>query len=428
MPSAERAPDVLVVGGGAVGVATALEVARRGARTVLLEAGDAVAAGCSYGNAGLVCPSHAAPLATPQAVRDGLRWMFNSRSPFYLRPRPAIVPWLTRFLRAATPGRAARSTELLYRFSLESLLLHREYAASGIATGYRQDGVLDVYETERAFAAGRTAVAQRAGRRLPAEVLSIQDARRLVPALDPSLAGAVLFPSEGHCDGHQFVRAVADAAAEAGAEIRVRTPVDRLRRNGDRHVAVEADGRTIVPGTVVMAAGAWSPRLAREAGLPIPLEPAKGYHIDLEPGPSDPAVPVFMIESKVIATPLEGRLRLAGTLELTGMDTNIDERRVEAVRVAGERNLTGLDGRRVSEVWSGLRPCPPDGLPIVGRTERAGNVVFATGHGMTGLSMAPITGRVVAQLLSGDEPTVDPAPFSPDRFRDWRPAGNGAAR
>jgi D-amino-acid dehydrogenase len=428
MPSAERTPDVLIVGGGAIGVATALEVARRGARTVLLEAGDAVASGCSYGNAGLVCPSHAAPLATPQAVRDGLRWMFDSRSPFYLRPRPAVLPWLTRFLRAATPGRAARSKEVLHALSVASLELHREYAATGIETTYRQHGVLDVYETERAFASARSAVARNGADRLPAEVKTIEQARELVPSLAPSLAGAVLFPAEGHCDGHRFVRAVAGAAAGAGADIRVAAPVDRLRRDGDRVVAVCADGETIVPGTVVMAAGAWTPRLCREIGLNVPVEPAKGYHIDLEPDPSDAQVPVFMIESKVIATPLEGRLRLAGTLELAGMDTAIVPRRVEAVRMAGERNLQGLAGRRVDEVWSGLRPCPPDGLPIIGRTERAANLVLATGHGMTGLSMAPITGRLVAELIAGEPPSVDPAPFRPDRFRDWLPARNGAAR
>lgn len=427
MPSVERAPDVLVVGGGAIGVATALEVARRGASTLLLESGDAVAAGCSYGNAGLVCPSHAAPLATPQAVRDGLRWMFDSRSPFYLRPRPALVPWLARFLRAATPGRVARSTRVLRALSLASLRLHREYAASGIATGYREDGILDVYETERAFEAGQAAVGRRGPDGLPAEVMSIEQARQVVPALAPSLAGGVFYPSEGHCDGQQFVRAAADAARDAGAEIRVATPVERLRRDGDR-VLVGANGRTIVAGTLVLAAGAWTPRLAREVGVPIPMEPAKGYHVDLEAAPPDPPVPVFMMESKVIATPLDGRLRLAGTLELAGLDTTIVARRVDAVRMAGERNLSGLGGRRVTETWSGLRPCPPDGVPIVGRTERAANLVLATGHGMTGLSMAPITGRLVAELLAGDEPSVDPAPMSPDRFRDWWPAPRGAAR
>lgn len=416
MTRGERTPDALVIGGGAIGAAAALELSRRGAATVLVEAGDDVAAGCSYGNSGLVCPSHAAPLATPQAVRDGLRWMFDRTSPFYLRPRPAVLPWLARFLRSATPGRVARSTDILSELSVASLRLHREYADSGIPTSFQGRGILDVYEDEAAFERACRGLAARRADGLPADAMSLAEARRLVPSLGDAVAGGIFFSAEGHCDGREFVAAVARAAADAGATIRVRTPVEALQRQDGRIASVRAGGDAYAPGTVVLAAGAWSARLARAAGVRIPLEAGKGYHIDLEAAPSDPAVPVFMHGARVIATPLDGRLRLAGTLELAGLDARVDGARVHAVRAAAERHLRHLDGRVTTEVWAGLRPCPPDGLPIVGPSSRVANLVLATGHAMMGLAMAPITGRLVAEVIAEGTPSLDLAPLSPDRF------------
>jgi D-amino-acid dehydrogenase len=150
--------------------------------------------------------------------------------------------------------------------------------------------------------------------------------------------------------------------------------------------------------------------------VPLPVEGGKGYHVDLEPGPGDPRIPLWFQETRVIATPLRGRLRLAGTLELAGLDLSVDPRRVNAVLRAGRRGVTGLDGRTVVEVWRGLRPCSPDGVPIVGRSQRVENLILATGHGMMGLTLAPITARLVGEIVSGEPPSVDLEPLSPDRF------------
>lgn len=412
------APDVLVIGAGAIGASITLELALQGASTVLLESGPHVAAGCSAGTAGLVCPSHSAPLANPQAVRDGLRWMFNSTSPFYLRPRLSVLPWLLRFLVSATPARAARSTEILLDLTTSSLRLHQEYVEAGIPTGYETHGILDVFERQETFEAAKAKLSSPARRLtgLPGQVMSTEEARELVPSLTPAIVGGILFPEEGHCDGRQFVEAVAGASATAGADIRVGQPVTQITREGDRITAVHAGNESFAPGTVVLAAGAWSRGLAHQVGLRIPLEAGKGYHIDLEAMPNDPRVPVFMSEARVIATPLEGRLRLSGTLELSGLDTSINAKRASAVRSSVERILRNVDGRASVETWSGLRPCAPDGLPIVGRSKLISNLVLATGHAMMGLAMAPITGRLVSQLLADKETSLDLAPLNPDRF------------
>jgi len=418
------APDVLVVGGGAVGVASAYELARRGVPTVLLERGSDVAAGCSYGNAGLICPSHAGPLANPTAVRSGIRWMFNRTSPFYLRPRPAVLPWLARFTLASTARRAHAGTQILRPLSIASLELHSQYFEAGIDTGFRRLGIINAYDTERRFEAAKREAASHADD-FPFQVLGEAEARDLEPALN-HVAGAVYYPTEAHCDGRRFVVEVGRAASAAGARIRTGVSVTRIRCRAGRIEAVETTEGTLHPGMVVIAAGVWSRGFARQVGVPMPLEGGKGYHIDFTPGDRDPRIPLYLQETRVIVTPLEGALRLAGTLELSGLDLSIDELRVAALRRAAETRVRGLEGRPVAEIWSGLRPCAADGMPIIGRSSRRENLVIATGHGMMGLALSPITAQMVGQLVTGERPVHDIAALSPDRFRIARRWGSQA--
>ncbi len=411
--------DVVVVGGGAVGVSCALELARGGARVTLLERGPALASGCSAGNAGLICPSHSTPLANPASLRNGLRWMLRRDSPFFLKPRPAALPWLARFVSAARADRAERGARLIRALSVPSLELHAELAQR-LDTGFTRRGVLNVYATADSFAAG-VREAERSG--LPFRALPGEEATAAEPAL-AAAAGAVHYPEEAHCDPLRFVQAVGRAAAEAGADVRTGVEVRRLRRL-DGRVAVETAEGDWRPQTVVLAAGVWTRPLAAQVGVFCPLEGGKGYHLDLEAAAGDPAIPCWLQEPWAIATPLPGRLRLAGTLELAGLDLSIDPLRVEAIRRGATRGLRGIDGRRVIEVWAGLRPCTPDGLPVIGSPEELPGLVLATGHAMKGLSLAPITAVLVAALVRGEEPAFDLAPFSPDRFRPWLPLYRG---
>jgi D-amino-acid dehydrogenase len=404
----------VVIGGGAVGVTCALQLARRGRNVVLLERGPELASGCSAGNAGLICPSHSTPLANPAAVRNGLRWLFRKDSPFSIKPRPAAVPWLARFLLAAR--RAAGGERAIRALSAASLELHRELA-SEIGTGLERRGVLNAYTTDDTFAAGRRE-AERSGFRFDA--LDRESALRLEPALGSRTVGAIYFPDEAHCDPLHFVQAVGAAAAAAGVDIRTGAEVTRLRRMNGR-VAVDTPEGELRPGAVVLAAGAWSGRLARSAGVFVPLEGGKGYHVDLATGEGDPYIPTWLQEAWAIATPLPGRVRLAGTLELAGLDLTIDRVRAEAVRAGGARGLPGLEGRQVLEVWAGLRPCTPDGLPVIGRPPGVEGLVLATGHAMKGLALAPITARLVAELVTGESRSHDLAPVRPDRFRALLP-------
>jgi D-amino-acid dehydrogenase len=345
--------------------------------------------------------------------------MLRRDTPFYIRPRVAIVPWLARFAAASTPARADAGMRLIRSLSLASLELHAAFAAAGIDTGFMRQGVLNVYETEAGLASGRREAELHAGAGVRSEHVDSDRARALEPALVGPLAGAVLYPDEAHCDPERFVSAVGQAAAQAGARIRLGVEVLGLRRDGPRAIAVDTTVGAIGAGTVVVAAGAWTPAVVRELGIFVPVEGGKGYHVDFEAEEDDPKVPVFLREAHVIATPLPGRLRIAGTLELSGLDLDVDRVRLETILRASRRVLR-IEGRRVVGVWRGLRPCAPDGLPIIGRPPGHDTVVLATGHAMMGLTLAPVTARVVAETIAGEKPLHDISALRPDRFRRLR--------
>ena len=410
-------PDVLVVGGGAIGVSCAFELASRGASVTLLERGGELGWGCSAGNAGLIAVSHATPLANPAALRDGLRWMWKADSPFYLRPRPAVMPWLARFVAASTPERARASALVIRRLSSASMALHAELDRAGIDTGFARRGSLNVFSTEGQFEAGRHEAAESARNGVEARLLHGAEVAELEPAVQSSPAGAVFYPGDAHCEPLRFVQSVGRAAIGAGAQVRTRVEVLGVRRRAGRAESLVTTAGELAASTVVLATGAWTPSLAKGLGLYLPVEGGKGYHIDLESNSADPKLPVWLQGDRVIATPLAGRLRLAGTLELSGLDLRVNGRRVDAIRSAAARGLYGLDGRRAVEVWRGLRPCSPDGVPIIGAAESIPGLVIATGHGMLGLTLAPITGRLVAEIVACEQPSHDLAPLRPERFQ-----------
>jgi D-amino-acid dehydrogenase len=434
-------PDVVVVGGGAIGVTAAYELAQRGARVTLLEREASLGAGCSSGNAGLISPSHSAPLATP----DTLRSLLRPDGPLGFRPALDSLPWLARFALACRADRAEHSRRILGELTAASLELHAELAALG--TSFERRGIVAVYSGEAAFVRARReaeppvsdtsqrqeareqalstparaseppAVSETSQRHLrdrtaPARVLGGTQAAEVEPALRSGLAGAVLHPAEGHVNPARYVDAVGAAAASAGAELRTGVEVRALRRwHGG--LALDTVNGELRPQTVVLAAGVWASGLARGLGLRLPLTGGKGYHVDLEAGPGDPVRPLLVPETRTAITPLDGRLRLTGTLEIAGLDASLRPSRVELVRRAAEV-LRDVGERRTLDVWAGLRPCTPDGLPTIGLA--APGVVVATGHAMKGIALAPVTARLVAELAAGETPSHDLAPFDHGRF------------
>ncbi len=396
-------PDVVVVGAGIVGACAAYELARAGAQVTVLERGGGWGEECSWGNAGLLVPSHARPIAAPENLRAGLRWMVRRDSPFGMRPRPSLAPWLVRYARASTAARAAAGEALQRELSVEGLRRFDELAAEGIDGGYRRTGLLTVHSAEHHAV---EEAESDTGRALGARLLTAAEARELEPALTGPLCAAVLFPDEAQCDPIRLVADVAGAAQRAGAEFRAGVDV--------RDVVPEPGGVRVGDlhaGHAVIAAGVWSGALAASLGAGLPLVAGKGYAVDYAPAAL--RMPLYLYDARCVANPMSARLRLTGGLVLGSTDQRGDPRRVEAIRRVA---ATALGVTTPSREWSGLRPCTPDGLPVIGAHPRADRVILATGHGMLGVTLGPLTGRLVAGLVAGtaDHPALPR--LSADRF------------
>jgi D-amino-acid dehydrogenase len=408
----------LVLGGGVVGVSAAYYLARAGWQVSVLDKDD-VCAGSSYGNAGLLVPSHAIPLAAPGALWTGLTWMLDPASPFYVKPRldPALLAWLWRFGAACTAAHVRRAGPVLKALSEASLQLYDELARlDGLEFGYRRDGLLKVFRTAAGWRDGRAEARRLEALGIAVTALDGDAARALEPSLRPDVAGALFFEGDAHLTPDRFVRGLARVAGTLDAQMLPRTEVLGFVTAGRRIRGVETTRGDFEADEVVLATGAWSPGLLAALRLRLPIQAAKGYSVTCRRPAGAPRRPLLLGEARVAVTPMGETLRLAGTLELAGLDLSIDRRRVEAVRQSAGRYLALGEEPIVTEVWRGLRPCTPDGLPALGRPRRLDNLIVATGHAMLGVSLGPITGRLVAQLACGQAPALDLTPLDPDRF------------
>ena len=407
-----RTTDIAVVGAGAIGASAALQLALAGREVLLLDRG-AVGQGASAGTACLVTPSHAERLANPEALKEGIRFLTDPAGPLAIRPRVKLLPWLARFTAASVRhGVSHAGTDVLRRASIESVELHRDWAAAH-QTGLVEHGVLNVWSTEAGDEHRRRWAAEHRAAGIEVQLLDAGEVRELEPLARGVRYGS-LYPGDAHVDSLAFVQAVARAAETAGA--RVLTGVDALRlvpmASG---VRLDTTAGPIQATQVVVAAGVWSSKLARDVGVLLPLWPAKGYHVEYAGVPA-PQRPIFLGESRVVATPLKGRVRLAGTLEFGTDPDAVDYRRVDAITRAGAEWLDGLAGATPTAVWRGPRPVTPDGMPMVGRAPDNERVIIAAGHAMLGITMAPITAQWVEQLARGEDLAGLEA-LAPGRFR-----------
>ena len=345
------------MGGGPVGVCCALELARgRAPRRCSWSGRPEVCPPVSgaHANCGLLVPSDATPLAAPGVLGQGLKWMLDSSSPFYIAPRPspALARWLWLFRAACSAERAQAAAPVLRALHVESARLHDELAADhGERWHFHHGGELQVFETAAGLAAAAEEVEHARALGARADEVTAEEARRLFPSLQCELAGAFLFPEDGHLDPMRFTRAVAGLAADAGATVVTGAEVLRLEPAPDGVRAVTTRG-DFVAGQVVLAAGAWTPFLTRGLGLRLPIEPAKGYSVDVDRPADFPEMPLYLGDAHVVLTPLEDTLRLGSTLELSGWDMRVRPKRVAYLREGGRRAI-GLPGRRPACASSG---------------------------------------------------------------------------
>lgn len=419
-PKMSKDGHVIVIGGGVIGICAAYYLWKEGIQVTVVEKAE-VGSGCSFANAGYVCPSHFIPLASPGMLARGLRWMLNPESPFYVKPRldADLVAWLWKFRSACDEKRATRAMPLLRDMNLQSVALFKELSSiRGLDFGFRPNGLLMLYNT----AVGEheeTGMAQQAARLgVEARVMSNDEINQLDPGLQVTARGGVYYPGDGHMDPARFVQGLGLFLQQHGVKVFPFTEVLRLEKREGKITGVTTTQGDLTADAFVLAGGSWSPGIVRDLGISLPVQPAKGYSVTTDSPPRKMSIPSILTEARVAVTPLGESLRFAGTLELAGLDLSVNMRRVRAILNAVPRYLAGFNPKDYVNIepWAGLRPCSPDGLPYIGRFRSCDNLIAATGHAMLGLSLAPVTGKLVAEIVAGKTPSVGLALLDPDRY------------
>jgi len=414
-----KTSEILIIGGGVIGVCSAYYLLQEGFSVTLLEK-DRINAGSTYGNAGLIIPSDSLPVPAPGALTQGLRWLLDSASPFYIKPTldPGVLRWRWGFQGACREEAWRRAAALLTRLSVDSVPLFEEIIQQeGIDCHYQREGLLLLYEKEPSLRAGMELLEKLAEYQIQGEVLRGEHLQQQFHPARPKIAGGIYFGPDAHLDPAVFTAQLADRCFDLGLELVEDCEVLGFERSGSEISAVKTTRGAFQAEQIVLAAGAWPQPLAQQLGLRLPVQPAKGYSITFERPENYPEIPLLLDEAKIAVTPLGNTLRFAGTLELAGLNLDINQKRVQAILDNAVRYLSiDINEQPLVEIWRGLRPCTPDGLPIVGRSEKVTNLIAASGHCMLGVSQGTITGKLVSRIAAGEKSDLDLDALSPDRF------------
>ena len=411
---------VIVIGAGIVGLSTAYYLHQKGVDVTVIDNTDGND-NCSYGNAGYVSPSHLIPLASPGIISQGLRWMLNPESPFYIKPRlnRDLIRWGLLFKKAATTKRVNAGAEVLYELTVKSQKLYEDIlSAESIEAGYNKPGLLMVCKTEEALhhEAELVHMAQNFG--LDAEVLNQAETEKMDPNVQYDTVGSVYFGCDGWMTPNVFMKAFKERLIQAGIDIQYNTELETIQHDGSRIISIETKYSELQADDYVIAAGAWSPLIMKQLKVDIPLQAGKGYSLMLPKPAVMPKFPSILTEAKIATTPMLGGLRFAGTMEIAGTQLNINPRRVEGIIKGVKDFMPQFRDTDFSNIkpWAGLRPCTPDGLPYIGRSQRYSNLLVGTGHAMLGWTLGPITGQMLSDEIVGDKPAVNSPLLAVERY------------
>jgi D-amino-acid dehydrogenase len=414
-----RGGRVVVVGGGVIGAACAYYLSRDGWRVTVLDRGR-FGMGCSHANCGIVCPSHVLPLAGPGALGQAVRALLVPGGALSIKPRfdPALWAWLVRFAlrcNARAMLEAGRGIQALLNSSraLYDTLMREE----PLECEWEARGLLFVLATRRGlehYAQTQRLMHETFG--LEARRVEGEELTELEPALRPGLAGGWLYECDAHLRPDKLMDSWHRVLEGRGVEVREGCEVRGVVREGGRARAVVTGGGEVAGEAFVFATGAWTPLLGRHLGCAVPIQPGKGYSITMARPARCPVYPMILEEHRVAVTPMRSAYRLGSTMEFAGYDTSLDSRRLNLLRDGARHYLREPAAEPVEEEWYGWRPMTYDGKPVIDRSPAMSNVVIAAGHNMLGLSMAPATGKLVAELLGGREPHLEVGAYSVRRF------------
>ncbi|OWW25535.1 amino acid dehydrogenase [Zobellia sp. OII3] len=410
---------VIIIGGGIVGLCSAYFLQKEGHEVVIIDKSD-MTSGASFVNAGYITPSHIVPLASPGMIAKGIKMMFNSASPFYMKPRWDIefFKWSWYFHKSSTKEKVARAIPVIKEVNVLSRELFQFIKASGDLGDFQLErkGLLMLYKTKEAYLHEKEVADKASFLGLEVSELDQKQLARLEPNVAIDAKGAIHYECDGHTTPTQFMPKMLDHLRKVGVEIRLNEEVVDLKVKDNRIQEVQTSKRNYTADEVVLAAGSWSGKIARKINLDLPLQGGKGYSINVA-RPTGISIPAILMESNMAVTPMQGFTRFAGTMEFSGLNDHIRKERAVAIAKGAHSFYPTVDinDNEIANAKTGLRPVSPDGLPYIGRSNKLKNLTFATGHAMMGWSLGPVTGKLVSEIIGDRNTVMDIKAFSPDR-------------
>ncbi len=411
-----------IIGGGIIGLSTAYYLNRSGWEVTVLDKGDFLD-NCSYGNCGYICPSHFIPLATPGIVKQGLKWMWNSKSPFYVQPRFDwnLISWGMKFMKSATQKHVENSAIPLRDIAFISKKEYEEWLHQpGFNFSYEQKGLLEIFQTEAAAEHAHHTVKK--AQELGLEGTSMLNREELLakePGTRINGIGAIYFPGDAHCWPNKLMSELIQVLKMKGVQLIAGAEVKGFEQSKGRITKVICADTTFEQDEVVMATGSWGRETAELLKIKIPMMPGRGYSVTLENSPYKVIHPAVLVEGRAAITPMDGnKIRFGGTMEITSHKTAPRMNRVQGILDAVKRFYPDFDVAMpaMENIWYGYRPCSADGLPFIGPVKKYANLTIATGHSMLGLSLGAGTGLLVDEIINKKKLSMDISPFNVERF------------
>jgi D-amino-acid dehydrogenase len=410
----------VIVGAGIIGLSTAYYLQKSGWQVTVLEKNDGTD-NCSYGNAGMIVPSHFTPLASPGIVARGIRWMFDSKSPFYVKPSLSrtFIQWGYQFIRSANRKNVEHGAPYLRDLSLLSHALYKELSTSpDFDFSLEEKGILMYFKTQKAAdeEIHTAELARTLG--LDAEPLTKAQVERLEPGVGLNILGAVHYHCDAHLYPNKLMAQLKKCITNNGGVLLTGEPVLSLEIEQGAIKKIKTKKNDYAGDVFILAGGSWLPELAGMAGLNIPLMPGKGYSVTENNPVFRLNFPAILCEARVAITPMNGLMRYGGTMEIAAVNHHINLKRVEGILEAVPKYFSNLQPKMpdTKGIWYGFRPCSPDGLPYIGAVKKIKNLMIAGGHSMMGLGLGPATGKVISEMCNHQKTSVKTDAFDPERF------------
>jgi len=424
-----------IIGSGVIGLFSAYYLNQQGHEVTIIERSNGEDS-CSMGNAGMIVPSHFIPLAVPGMIEKGIKWMFNSESPFYVKPRLNLdlLSWGLKFYQAATKKQVERAMPALRDISLLSKTLYQDLAKTpDFDFAFEEKGLMMLCKTEHSFKE-EIEVAQQANELgLKTKILSTKELHEFEPEVKPDVAGAIFYEGDAHLYPNQLVKNLKKHIQNKGVKFLYNTEVtgfdfekSEIKKTKIKQIVGNttqnrtANHSELITHNLIIATGSWSPLLADMLNIGLPMQAGKGYSVTYEQNEGKKLnIPSILLEARVAITPMSDNLiRFGGTMEIGGLNDKINMNRVRGIIKAVPNYFPDyqIDIPKKEQVWYGLRPCSPDGLPYIGRTNKYKNLVIASGHAMMGLSLAPATGKLVQEIIDNQKNSIEIDLYKPERY------------